>query len=81
MKVQYFKSTRRTHRFNENQKVWISLNCANHMYIWYKWRSKGRSVRGIIDKFDKAVGEIKTIDVDDDFAKRVYGWFGSYIEV
>jgi hypothetical protein len=71
--VEYFHAAKQTHRFNENQKVWVSLNCANHMYIYFKWRGKGRYVSGVIDRFDKSIGEIKSIDVDDAFAERIEG--------
>jgi hypothetical protein len=70
IKVQYFKSTRKTHRFNENQKVWISFNYANHLSIYFRFRGKGRWVGGIIGKFHSSVGEIKTIEVEYNFAKR-----------
>ena len=73
MKVEYFRSLKRTNRFNEKQKVWISHNFPNHLYIWFKWRGKGRYVRGVIDKFEKYIGEIKEIDVDDNFANRIKG--------
>ena len=71
VEVQYFKATKQTNRFNINQKVWLSLNCANHMRIYFRFRGKGRYVSGTIDKFNQAVGEIKTIDVDATFAKRI----------
>lgn len=72
MKVEYFKSAKKTNRFNENQKVWISLNFANHLWVWFRWRGKGRYVSGTIDKFAASVGEIKTADVSDDFAMRIF---------
>ena len=71
MKVQYFKAQKQTRRFKKNQKVWIELHCANHLYIWFKWRGRGRYVSGVVDKFAKCVGEIKEIEVNDDFAKRI----------
>lgn len=71
--VQYFRAVKATHRFNENQKVWIRVRYANHLYIWHKWRGSGRYVAGVIDRFAKAVGELKTIEVDDDFADRIEG--------
>lgn len=70
-KVQYFKSTKETNRFNKNQKVWVRLDCANHLMIYFKWRGKGRYVNGIIDKFDKCVGDIKIIEVENSFAKKI----------
>lgn len=70
--IEYFKSTKQTHRYNTNQKVWIIHNFANHLYVYFRWRGKGAWVTGIQDKFSKCVGEIKTIDVDDTFANRVH---------
>ena len=71
--VQYFKALKQTKRFNKNQKVWIRHNYANNLEIRFKWRGKGRYVNGDIDKFAPSVGEIKTIPVDIDFAKRILG--------
>lgn len=72
VEVQYFKATKKTHRWNENQKVWISLNCPNHLYIYHRFRGRGRYVTGIVDKHKTdMVGEIKTIEVDEVFAKRI----------
>lgn len=76
MIVQYFRAAKQTHRFRQNQKVWIRANFANHLWVWFKWRGSGRYVSGTLDKFDKCVGEIKTIEVEDDFAKRIYGGLG-----
>ena len=73
MKIEYFKTLRQGKSFNKNQKVWIRLNCANHLDIWFKYRGKGRYVSGVIDKFSTLVGEIKEIDVSEDFARRVHG--------
>ena len=73
MEVQYFKAQKRTHRFNENQKVWISWRHANHLNIYYRFRGKHRYVRGVIDRWSKPVGELKTIEVDEGFARRVIG--------
>ena len=73
MEVQYFKAQEQTHRFNLNQKVWISLRCANHLYIYYRFRGKHRYARGVVDRWSKPVGELKTISVSDNFAERVYG--------
>lgn len=70
MKVKYFKAKKRTHRFRENQKVWISYEYANHLEIYHRWRGNGRYVHGTIDKFANAVGELKEIEVSDLFAKR-----------
>ena len=73
MEIQYFKATKQTRRFNENQKVWISWRHANHLDIYYKWRGKHRYCRGTIDRWSKPVGELKTIEVDDAFARRIIG--------
>lgn len=69
--VKYFKATKNTKRFNANQKVWVTLQCANHLYIRFNYCGKGRYVNGIADKFAKYVGEIKTIEVSKDFASRL----------
>ena len=69
--VKYFKTTKQTKRFNKNQKVWITLECANHLYVKFKYRGKGRYVNGTVDKFAKYIGEIKTIEVDKNFASRL----------
>ena len=73
--VKYFKATKKTNRFNENQKVWIRHEFANHLWLFFKYRGKGRCIEGICDKFSNFVGEIKTIDVDDNFADRIHGNF------
>ena len=73
MEVQYFKAQKETHRFNLNQKVWIRFRWANSLDIYYRFRGKHRYARGIIDRWSKAVGELKTISVSDDFAERIYG--------
>lgn len=69
--VKYFKATKNTKRFNSNQKVWITLECANHLYVRFKYRGKGRYVNGVVDKFAKYVGEIKSIEVSKDFVSRL----------
>lgn len=69
--VKYFKATKKTKRFNLNQKVWVSLECANHLYVRFKYRGKGRYVNGVVDKFSKCVGDIKTIEVSKLFCNRV----------
>ena len=71
--VQYFRAAKTTHRFNKNQKVWIRCRHQNHLQIWFKFRGKGRYVSGIAGRFEPYVGEIKTIEVDDEFADRVEG--------
>ena len=73
MNVKYFKSKKQTKRFRENQKVWIRYEYGNHLQLFFKWRGNGRWVTGICDKFAPFVGEIKTIDVDESFAKRIHG--------
>ncbi len=69
--VKYFKATKKTKRFNANQKVWIIFDCANHLCVRFKYRGKGRYVNGIADKFAKYVGEIKTIKVSKEFVNRL----------
>ena len=71
--VQYFKAAKQTNRFNANQKVWVRLNMANCLYVWYKYRGSGRYVSGTCDKFANYVGEIKSMQVDDDFGNRIKG--------
>lgn len=73
MEVQYFKATKQTHRFNKNQRVWIRLHSGNSLYIWFKWRGSGRYATGIIGTNHPSVGEIKTIEVSDDFARNIKG--------
>lgn len=70
-KVKLFRAVKRTNRFNQNQKVWISFENGNFLNIWYRYRGKGRYVRGIIDRFSPVIGEIKEIDVSDEFAERI----------
>ena len=71
MKIQYFKATKRTNRFRENQIVWISFMHANHLEIKFNWRGSGRMVNGIVDKFASCVGEIKEMEIDKKFYKRI----------
>ena len=73
MKVQYFKAIKRTNRFNYNQKVWIRHMFANHMWVWFKFRGKGRYVSGVLDKFAPCIGEIKEIEVEEQFGNRIKG--------
>ena len=70
-KVQYFKSTKQTNRFNKNQKVWIRSSLGNHFVVWFRYRGRGRFVSGICDKSALYVGEIHTIEVDEHFANRI----------
>ncbi len=69
--VEMFHAAHSSKRFKPNQKVWVQLNCANHLLIRYKFRGNGRYVSGQIDKHSTCVGEIKAIEVDSDFAARV----------
>ena len=78
MQAQYFKATKRTRRFNENQKVWIRYAFSNHMEVWFKWRGRGRYVSGLVGRWHPCVGEIKVIDVDDAFAQRIAGSYIKY---
>ena len=72
--LKYFKSQKRTNRFNKNQKVFIRLSAPNHMWIRFKFRGKGRYVNGIIRKYDAPeIGEIKEIEVGKEFYKRILG--------
>ena len=73
MKVQYFKAQKRTHRFNKNQKVWVSYRMGNCLDIYYRFRGRHGYVYGTIDRWSKPVGELKTIDVHEDFARRILG--------
>ena len=71
MEVQYFKAQEKSNRYRKGQKVWVRFNFANHLYTYHKWRGNGRYVEGIIDKDSPLIGEIKTIEVDNDFAERI----------
>lgn len=72
--IQYFKAARQTPRFRKNQTVWIRQMFANHIWIRFKFRGRGRYVNGTIGKLSTAVGEIKNAEVDDEFADRIeYG--------
>tara|TARA_R110000782_G_C14613945_1_gene392461 strand:- start:49 stop:270 length:222 start_codon:yes stop_codon:yes gene_type:complete len=71
MKVEYFKATEKNNRFNKNQIVWIGINCANHLFIYHKFRGSGRYVSGKIDKDSPLVGELKSMEVDNEFAERI----------
>lgn len=76
-KVKYFKATMDTHRFRQNQKVWIRHQGGNSIDIYFRWRGKGRYTNGIIYNSHKSIGEIKEIEVQDSFALKVLGdyWF------
>jgi hypothetical protein len=71
MKISFFKSKKITHRFRENQKVWIRYQYGNHLDIVFRWRGKGRYVGGRIDRERPEIGEIHTIEVDDEFGRRM----------
>lgn len=43
----------------------------NCMYVYYRYRGKGRYVTGMCNKDAKYIGEIKTIEVSDSFAARI----------
>ena len=73
MEVKYFKSTAKTNRFKQNQKVWVRYEFANHLDLFFRWRGNGRWVTGTCDKFAPFVGNIKAIDVDNSFADRIHG--------
>ena len=73
MKVELFRAKKQTHRFRENQKVWIRNRYANHLEIWHRFRGNKRYVSGVIDKQASAVGSIHEIDVDEAFGARVRG--------
>jgi hypothetical protein len=75
-KIKYFKTTKQTNRFSKNQKVWVVSEQANHLYIVFNYRGKGRYVKGVADKFAKYVGDLKEIDIQPSFAKRLgtKGW-------
>lgn len=76
MKVEYFRATCSSSRFKKNQKVWIQGSQSNHLYVCYKFRGDGRYISGVVDKRINLVGEIKSIEVDEALARRIYGdWF------
>ena len=76
--LEMFKSKNKTHRFNKNQKVWIQYRYANHSDIVFKWRGKGRYVRGKIDNWGtKSVDyryDLKQIEVTDKFYDFITGF-------
>lgn len=71
MKIKAFRATRKTNRFNKNQRVWVVVNGANMLKIVFKYRGSGRYVNGVVDKFASCVGELTEIEVAEDFAKRL----------
>lgn len=71
--VQMFKAAKQTRRFSKNQRVWIRKHFGNSLVIWFRWRGSGRYAAGIIGTDHPSVGEIKTIEVSDDFARNIHG--------
>jgi len=71
MKIKMFKTTKETKRFSKNQKVFITKVDDACFHIKFKYRGKNRYVKGTIGKHHKAIGEIKEIDIDEDFYKRL----------
>lgn len=73
VEVELFRASKDTHRFRKNQRVWVAMNFANHLWIYFKWRGKGRYVKGVIDKFDGGgISEIRKIVVDKPFADTIH---------
>lgn len=81
--IKYFKAKVDTKKFKKNQKVWVTIECGNHLHITSKWRGKGRWVSGIMAKFDSSYenlsriignGGIKEMEVTDDFYNRVINY-------
>jgi len=73
-KIRLFKTTRRTARFNANQKVWILKRRDSYYEIRFKYRGKGRYVGGRIDVCSKIIGDVREIEVSEEFIHRLYGW-------
>lgn len=71
--VGLFRATKDSHRFTKNQKVFVYCDCGNYLLIYHRWRGKGRFVYGKIDVTSPLIGEIRKIEVDAAFAKRVQG--------
>lgn len=79
--IKYFKAKVNTKKFRKNQKVWITLELGNHLYIISRWRGKGRYVSGVIAKWDSSYnnlsriigdGGIKEMEVTNDFYTRIF---------
>lgn len=68
--VKMFRATKRTPRFNKNQKVWVCRRSDNFLSICYKYRGSGRYVHGKIDQFSPIIGTLATVEVDVEFADR-----------
>lgn len=73
VEVCLFRATKDSHRFTQNQKVFVAHDYGNCLDIWHRWRGKGRFVRGRIDAASPLIGVIRTIEVDAEFAKRIRG--------
>lgn len=73
MFLRFFKAQKQTKRFRKNQKVWVVHDFSNHLHIRFKWRGKGRYVIGIISKDSQVIGEMREIEVANDFGCRVLG--------
>ena len=80
MIIKIFKAQKQTKRFNKNQKVWITKEFENHLYVRFKYRGKGRYVNGILDKFNKVgdnyndiIGKdgFKEIDISENFYNNI----------
>lgn len=72
-KVKYFKALEQSNQFNKNQKIWVVRQFPSDGYMWivHKWRGKGRYIRAQISLDAKYIGEIKEIEVSDEFAGRI----------
>ena len=64
--IESFKSPKRINRFNKGQRIWIQYKFANHSYVIYKYRNRGRWVKGIIDNIFFE-GQTQQFEVDDRF--------------
>lgn len=80
MKILMFRAKKKTNRFNLNQRVFVSVDFANHAKIRFKYRGSGRYVNGVIPKFigpkwNKVIGDegFKEIEVDESFGNRILG--------
>jgi len=70
VKVKMFKAQRDGYRYNKNQKVWIVQEHANYYQVTHKFRGRGRYIKSKIDKTSSIVGDIKEVQVKEDFALR-----------
>lgn len=78
MEIEMFKAQKQTKRFRKNQKVFVALHQANFLYIVFRYRGKGRYVKGIIDLWAKngqgispTIGRLIPIDVKEEFAEMI----------